>query len=175
MLLGRPADPVFFGEIDRLLCEATTAQSAAIDDPKVVMSDLAGRGYQLGLITNDAEATARAHVRKLGIDHILAFVAGYNSGFGAKPAPGRNIAFAAAVGVPTTEIVMVGDTALDIATARKARARAVGVLTDRTHPILCNLPAGCRHRVDCAAFRMARNHNDRHWLVPEIRYRAPLK
>jgi phosphoglycolate phosphatase len=128
-LLGRSADPAFFGEIDRLLCEATTAHLAAIGDPKAVLNGLAGGGYKLGLITNDAEATARAHVRKLGIDHILAFVAGYDSGFGAKPTPGPVLAFAAAVGVPTTEIVMVGDTALDIATARKAKARAVGVLT----------------------------------------------
>jgi phosphoglycolate phosphatase len=128
-LLGRSADPAFFGEIDRLLCEATTAHLAVIDDPKAVMSELAGRGYRLGLITNDAEATARAHVRKLGLDYLLAFVAGYDSGFGVKPAPGSVLAFATAVGVPTPEIVMVGDTALDIATARKARARAVGVLT----------------------------------------------
>ena len=128
-LLGRPADPAFFGEIDRLLCEATTAHLAVIDDPKAVMSELAGRGYRLGLITNDAEATARAHVRKLGLDNLLAFVAGYDSGFGVKPAPGPVLAFATAVGVPTREIVMVGDTVLDIATARKARARAVGVLT----------------------------------------------
>jgi phosphoglycolate phosphatase len=128
-LLGRPADPAFFAEIDRLLCEATTAHLAVIDDPKAVMSELAGRGYQLGLVTNDAEATARAHVRKLGLDRILAFVAGYDSGFGVKPEPGPVLAFASVVGVPTTEIVMVGDTALDIATARKAKARAVGVLT----------------------------------------------
>ena len=116
-------------EIDRLLCEATTAHLAAIGDPKAVLNELAGRGYQLGLITNDAEATALAHVRKLGLDHILAFVAGYDFGFGAKPNPGPVVAFAAAVGVPTTEIVVVGDTALDIATARKAKARAVGALT----------------------------------------------
>jgi phosphoglycolate phosphatase len=128
-LLGRPPDPAFFGEIDRLLCEATTVHLAVIDDPKTIMSGLVGRGYQLGLITNDAEATARVHVRKLGLDRILAFVAGYDSGFGVKPGPGPVLAFAAAVGVSTTEIVMVGDTALDVVTARKAGARAVGVLT----------------------------------------------
>jgi phosphoglycolate phosphatase len=117
-LLGRPADAAFFEEIDRLLCEATTEHLTPIGDPKAVMSELASRGYQLGLITNDAEATARAHVRKLGLDRILAFVAGYDSGLGVKPEPGSVLAFAAAVGVSTTEIVMVGDTALDIATAR---------------------------------------------------------
>ena len=128
-VLGRPPDPAFFGEIDRLLCEATTAHLVAIGDPKAVMGELAGRGYQLGLITNDAEATARAHARKLGFDQMLAFVAGYDSGCGAKPAPGPVLAFAAAAGVPPTQVVMVGDTALDVATARMAGARAVGVLT----------------------------------------------
>jgi phosphoglycolate phosphatase len=128
-LLGRPADSAFFKDIDERLCEATTAHLAPIGDPKAVLNELAGRGYRLGLITNDAEATARAHVRKLGLDDILAFVAGYDSGFGAKPAPGPVVAFAAAVGVPTGQVVLVGDTALDMATARNAGARAVRVLT----------------------------------------------
>ncbi len=128
-LLGRPPDPAFFAEIDRLLCEATTPHLVAIGDPKAVMAELAGRGYQLGLITNDAEATARAHARKMGLDYMLAFVAGYDSGFGAKPAPGPVLAFAATAGVSTTQVVIVGDTALDVATARTAGARAVGVLT----------------------------------------------
>jgi phosphoglycolate phosphatase len=93
------------------------------------MSELGGRGYQLGLITNDAAGTARAHMRKLGCEHMLAFVAGYDSGYGAKPAPGAVLAFSAAVGVSPKELVLVGDTALDIATARAAGARAVVVLT----------------------------------------------
>jgi len=128
-LLGRPADASFFGEIDSLLCGLTTASLVAIGDPKAVLADLAGRGYRLGLITNDAEATARDHARKLGLDRMLSFIAGYDSGFGAKPAPGPVLAFAAAVGVPPAETVVVGDTALDVATARAAGARAVMVLT----------------------------------------------
>jgi phosphoglycolate phosphatase len=68
-------------------------------------------------------------MRKLECDHMLAFVAGYDSGYGAKPAPGPVLAFSAAVGVSPKELVLVGDTALDIATARMAGARAVVVLT----------------------------------------------
>jgi phosphoglycolate phosphatase len=128
-VLGRPADAPFLKEIDRLLCEATTARLAAIGDPKAVLAELAGRGYRLGLITNDAEATARAHARKLGLEPMLAFIAGYDSGFGAKPAPGPVLAFAAAIGVSTSEIVVVGDTALDVVTARAAGAKAVVVLS----------------------------------------------
>ena len=129
IILGRPADPAFFAEIDRQLRQATMAHLTAIGDPTTVLAKLAGQGYRLGLITNDAEATARTHARMLGLDHVLEFVAGYNSGLGAKPEPGPVIAFAAAVGVPTNEIVVVGDSALDVATARNAGARAVAVLT----------------------------------------------
>jgi phosphoglycolate phosphatase len=128
-LLGRPADAAFFTETDRLLCQATTAHLAGIGDPKAVLGELAGRGYRLGLTTSDAEATARAHVQKLGLDRMLAFVAGYDSGFGSKPEPGPVCAFAAAVGVSTREVVMVGDTALDVAMARTAGVQAVLVLT----------------------------------------------
>jgi phosphoglycolate phosphatase len=139
-LLGWPADSSFFKDIDDRLCEATTAHLAPIGDPKAVLKELAGRGYHLGLITNDAEATALAHVRKLGLDGILAFVAGYDSGFGAKPAPGPVVAFAAAVGFPTRQIVLVGDTTLDVATARNAGARAVRVLTGPNTSASLQLP-----------------------------------
>jgi phosphoglycolate phosphatase len=92
--LGRPASAGFIAEIDRLVCKATTLHLAAIGDPKALLMDLAARGYRLGMFTNDAEITARAHAHKLGIDQVLAFIAGYDSGFGAKPEPGPILAFA---------------------------------------------------------------------------------
>ena len=93
------------------------------------MTALAGRGYRLGVVSNDAEITVRAHARKLGIDRILQFVAGYDSGFGAKPDPGPILAFANAAGVSPSQVAVVGDTALDVAAARAAGAIAIGVLT----------------------------------------------
>lgn len=130
--LGRRADAEFFAEIDQLLCDATTRHLAAIGDPKTLLPSLAARGYRLGMITNDAEITARAHARKLGLDKFLEFVAGYDSGFGAKPDPGPVLAFAQAVGVAPSETAVVGDTVLDLATARAAGAIAIGVLTGPT-------------------------------------------
>jgi phosphoglycolate phosphatase len=73
-------------------------------------------------------------VRTLGLDRMLAFVAGYDSGFGTKPAPGPVLAFSAAVDVCPEEIVMVGDTASDVITARAAGARAILVLTGPRSP-----------------------------------------
>lgn len=127
--LGRPANSAFLAEIDRLLCDATTRHLAAIGDPKSLLASLAAHGYRLGMVTNDAEITARAHARKLGLDGILEFVAGYDSGFGAKPDPGPVLAFARAVGVPASQTAVVGDSVFDLAAARAAGAVAVGVLT----------------------------------------------
>jgi len=127
--IGRPAETAFFADVDRLLCRETTANLTPIGEPRDILGELAQRGYRLGLSTNDAEATARTHARKLGIDSLLEFIAGYDSGFGAKPAPGQIAAFAAAVGVSTPEIAAVGDTAPDVTAARAAGARAALVLT----------------------------------------------
>ena len=84
------------------------------------------------MITNDAEITARAHARKLGLDKFLEFVAGYDSGFGTKPDPGPVLGFAQAVAVAPSETAVVGDTVLDLATARAAGAIAIGVQTGPT-------------------------------------------
>jgi phosphoglycolate phosphatase len=128
-LLGQPADTAFLAQIDRMLCEATTGHLAAIGDPKTAFGELAARGYRLGVITNDAEASARAHMHGLGVEHLLDFIAGYDSGFGAKPEPAAVLAFAVTVGVATRDIAVVGDTCIDVAMARAAGAFAIMVQT----------------------------------------------
>ncbi len=127
--VGREADPDFLAEIDRQLCDATTSHLVPIGEPGKLMAILADRGYRLGMISNDAEMTARAHARKLGVDRILQFVAGYDSGFGSKPEPGQILAFAKAENVITSQIAVVGDTVLDLVAAHAAGAMAIGVLT----------------------------------------------
>jgi phosphoglycolate phosphatase len=127
--LSRPAEPGFFAEIDRLFLSATVANLAPIGDPKAMIASLASRGYRLGLITNDAELPARAHLRKLGVDGHFEFVAGYDSGFGSKPDAEPVLAFARAVRIDPSEIAVVGDTVHDLAAARAAGAIAIGVLT----------------------------------------------
>jgi phosphoglycolate phosphatase len=134
--LGQRASAAFLAEIDRLVCEATTLHLAAIGDPKALLMNLAARGYRLGMFTNDAEITARAHAHKIGIDQVLAFIAGYDSGFGAKPAPGPVLAFARATGVAPSGIAVVGDTIIDLAAAHAANAIAIGVLTGLAPPDL---------------------------------------
>lgn len=103
-------------------------QVGAVDLPQYLAS-LRAAGLRLGVATNDSEASARVHLAKAGVEEMFDFIAGYDSGFGAKPAPGQLLAFAASVGVAPGRIAMVGDSRHDLAAARAAGMRALAVLT----------------------------------------------
>ncbi|MEL6913452.1 MAG: HAD family hydrolase [Pseudomonadota bacterium] len=93
------------------------------------LKDMRARGYGLGVATNDAEASARVHLRRAGALHLFDFVAGYDTGYGGKPGPGQLLAFAAAQGLSPGEIAMVGDSTHDLEAARHAGCVPVAVLT----------------------------------------------
>ncbi|WP_299024029.1 HAD family hydrolase [uncultured Sulfitobacter sp.] len=86
-------------------------------------------GLKLGVATNDSEAPARAHLDGAGVTGLFDFIAGYDSGYGGKPAAGQLLAFAAAVDLPPEQIVMVGDSTHDLHAGRTAGMRTVAVLT----------------------------------------------
>lgn len=114
---------------DRLnALSADAVQVPAVDLPQV-LGALRGRGLRLGLATNDSEAAARAHLAAAKVMDLFDFVAGYDSGHGAKPGPGQLSAFAAAQGLSPGRVAMVGDSLHDAAAARAAGMAAVGVLT----------------------------------------------
>jgi len=94
-----------------------------------LLQSLKARGLHLGIATNDTEIPARAHLAAAGIEHMFDFIAGFNSGYGGKPAPGQLIAFAQATGVMPSACAMVGDSLHDLHAARAAGMVAVGVLT----------------------------------------------
>lgn len=94
-----------------------------------VLTALRGRGLRLGLATNDAEAPARAHLAAHGVAHLFEMIAGFDSGHGAKPAPGMLLAFAAHCGLNPARVAMVGDSRHDLVAGRSAGMRTVAVLT----------------------------------------------
>lgn len=103
---------------------------APVGDLVGLFGGLRGRGLRLGVATNDTEKAAHATLRRLGIADRMDFVAGYDSGHGAKPAPGMILAFCAAMALDPAEVVMVGDSPADLAAGRAAGCgRVVGVLT----------------------------------------------
>lgn len=93
------------------------------------LDGLADQGLRLGVVTNDTEYGARAHLSAAGIMGRFDFIAGFDSGYGAKPAPGPLLAFAHAMSLEPARVVMVGDSTHDLIAARAAGMQCIGVLT----------------------------------------------
>ena len=93
------------------------------------LTGLRAAGYQLGVATNDAEAPARAPLNVSGVEHLFDFIAGFDSGFGAKPQAGQLNAFCAHTGLGPEQVMMVGDSTHDLIAGRNAGMLCVGVLT----------------------------------------------
>ena len=142
-----PESPVIAGtsgEVAELLAEATGQGFDRVLDvmnavggearqmPAVPLAECLAAlkpGRKLGLVTNDTEGPAKAHLSQEGILGLFDFVAGYDSGHGAKPAPGQLVAFCAATGLDASEVIMVGDSRHDLVAGRAANMRTVAVLT----------------------------------------------
>ncbi len=115
--------------IDIMLRLAETAPQVEAVPLVPFFDDLRARGLALGIATNDGEEPARVHLEKAGVLGHMDFIAGYDSGHGAKPAPGQLHAFCAATGLPPEAVLMVGDSRHDLIAGRSAGMRTVGVLT----------------------------------------------
>lgn len=110
---------------------ASAAQAKQVEAVPLgpVLAALKDQGLTLGIATNDAESTARAAMAQAGQAAAFDFIAGYDSGFGAKPAPGMCLAFAKAMELDPAACVMVGDSTHDLEAGRAAGMQVVAVLT----------------------------------------------
>ena len=93
------------------------------------LTGLAARGLALGVITNDTEKGAVAHLTHAGVLGHFSFVAGFDSGHGAKPDPAPLLAFCTRTGLLPERVVMVGDSHHDLLAGRRAGMQTLGVLT----------------------------------------------
>ena len=112
--------------MDRLAVETNMVPAVAL---RPVLAELRARGLKLGLATNDTEIPARAHLERAGVLDLFDFVAGCDSGYGGKPAPGQLLAFVAKLGLTPGRVIMVGDSVHDLDAGRAAGMHAVAVLT----------------------------------------------
>jgi phosphoglycolate phosphatase len=109
---------------------ASTAHARPVGDLPALFARLRGRGLALGVATMDSEQAARLHLAAFGIEALVDFVCGYDSGHGVKPEAGMVQAFCRAVGRRPDEVAVVGDTLHDLAMGRAGAAGlVVGVLT----------------------------------------------
>jgi phosphoglycolate phosphatase len=75
-----------------------------------------------------------AHLDTAKVRHLFDFIAGFDSGYGAKPAPQPLLAFAAAMGLAPEQVVMVGDSTHDLIAGRAAGMKTIAVLTGMAGP-----------------------------------------
>ena len=109
-----------------------SSKSAAMVPPvplAPLLTGLRARRLLLGVATNDAEASAHAHLRAAGIGALFDHVLGYDSGYTPKPAPDMLLGFAARAGVRPESVAMVGDSTHDLHAGRAAGMVTIGVLT----------------------------------------------
>lgn len=112
------------------------------------LDQLVALGIHFGVATNDSEAVAHAQLGSLGVAHRFDFIAGYDSGFGGKPAPGMCLAYVNHVGLNASDIAMVGDSVHDLEAGRAAGMQTVAVLT------------GVANREELAPFA--------DWVLPDV-------
>lgn len=93
------------------------------------LAQLAAQDLALGVMTNDSEFAARAHLQSSGVEGMFDFIAGFDSGFGAKPDPDPLLAFAVTMNIAPERVVMVGDSTHDLQAGRAAGMQTIGVLT----------------------------------------------
>ena len=96
---------------------------------ELFLKNLYSKGLKIGLVTNDFEAVAHAHLKAAGIHKYFDFIAGYDSGFGIKPDPKPLMAFAEQFSILPHRVAMVGDSTHDLFAAEKAGMYKIGVLT----------------------------------------------
>ena len=109
--------------------EAKTAPQVLVTDLHQLTAELRRINLGLCVMTNDAEAPARAHLASVQASDLFDFVIGGDSGFGAKPQAAPLLALADKMEIPAAACIMVGDSTHDLRAGRAAGMRAVAVLT----------------------------------------------
>ena len=127
--LARRDHQSLYEEIGHLFRTTALETLTPIGDPVALFAELGRMGLKLGIVSNDSEKSIRLQTSLLGIAEDLDYLAGQDSGYGAKPAPGMITAFAASFSIAPKHIAVVGDTLTDMRAAHAAGAVAIGVLS----------------------------------------------
>lgn len=124
----RPADDPD-ALMDRILDSSTGLPQVEATPLAPLLDSFRAQGLRLGVATNDSESAARAHLASVGIADRFDYIAGYDSGHGAKPGPGMLTGFLAATGLTAEQSAMIGDSTHDLQAGRAAQMTTIGVLT----------------------------------------------
>jgi HAD superfamily hydrolase (TIGR01509 family) len=107
---------------------ATRRRAQLIDGSQELLLALKSR-YKLAVVTTRARPEALAFVEQTGFAPYFDAIVTRQDGWWMKPHPGPVRRAAAMLGVDPRRCIMIGDTTMDIRSARRAGAFAVGVLS----------------------------------------------
>ncbi|MBW8299294.1 MAG: HAD family hydrolase [Hydrogenophaga sp.] len=119
---GAPFDPETLVSLIDDLFAGAAEMSVPVTELQPLFARLRQRGLRLGIASSDNERSIRVTVRRFGIDDYVDFVAGYDSGHGAKPGPGMVLGFCAETGLAPHQVAVVGDSNHDLHMGRNAGA-----------------------------------------------------
>jgi phosphoglycolate phosphatase len=129
-------DKQMLAKLDEIFQYHNQHSSVPVTDLASLFSQLKSRGIKIGLATSDSEQGARKTLKALGVEHLMDFICGYDSGFGVKPEAGMVHAFCNQLQLDTQNVMVVGDNTHDLHMARNAKAKlAVGVLTGTSNAV----------------------------------------
>ncbi len=126
-----PRAPIDLADrVEALFCAHGSANAVLVEGVHEALARLKGASIALGVATNDSVAGLQASLVPHDLTVPFSFLAGHDSGFGAKPGPGMVLAFCETAGLVPSEVGVVGDNMHDLEMARNAGAKLkIGVLT----------------------------------------------
>ena len=118
-------DPGTPGALDRFLAhydERLTTHTTPYPGMTEALASLASAGCTLAVLTNKPQRPSVEILERLGLAPFFSQVVGGDTAFGRKPDPAGLLGLAARAGVPASNTMMVGDSPIDVQTARRAGA-----------------------------------------------------
>ena len=117
-------------QVSAIFEQGASEAAVAVAGLAETLQALAARDLALGIATNDSEEGALNSLGPFDVLDHFTFLAGYDSGHGAKPGPGMVQGFCEATGLDPAAVAVVGDSRHDMDMGRNAGAGLlVGVLT----------------------------------------------
>ncbi len=103
-------------------------KTAPYDDIKELLTSLSEKGLKLGVITNKAHDIAVKVVEKYFGKNTFGCIRGLDESIKAKPDPSGALSVMESLGVTPSEVLYVGDSGVDMQTAKNAGFTPLGVL-----------------------------------------------
>jgi phosphoglycolate phosphatase len=118
-------DPDTPGALDRFLAhynQRLTTHTVPYPGTSETLSALEADGYVLAVLTNKPAGPTGEILDRLGLARFFSQIVGGDTAMGRKPDPAGLLSIAATAGVPPRAALLVGDSPVDVQTARRAGA-----------------------------------------------------